>query len=60
MREELAALAARLGDCCRTQTEADRVRWHEKNAERDAAKARGFRRLIEKIECHGLPPQAEP
>ena len=58
MRADLAELVSRHGDCARAQTEADRVRWHEKGAARDAAKARGFRRLIEKIECHGLPPKA--
>lgn len=57
MRAELEALVLRLGDCARTQTEADRLQCHEKSAMRDAAKARAFRRLIVKIECHGLPPK---
>jgi hypothetical protein len=55
MRAEYSALFAKVGNCARSNTELDRLEWHQKSAARDAAKARGFRRLIEKIECHGLP-----
>lgn len=57
MRADIEALAAKYGaGNMRTRGEADRLTRHEKWAAKDAAKARRFRRLIAKIQAHGLPP----
>jgi len=56
LRASAAELEAKQPGGYRAKQEAERLEWYEKQAAKDAAEARRFRRLIAKIQEHGLPP----
>lgn len=54
VRAELAKAQER-GFAVPIRSAQERVRWHEKSADEHARKARQYRKLIAKIQQHGLP-----